>query len=86
MSVADFAEIIGKSVDTLYNLRAAGADLPPCYRFNRRVRMRRTEVDAWLESHREAPAPASQPGGGDTTPSAPRRERTELKPWLSGTR
>jgi predicted DNA-binding transcriptional regulator AlpA len=57
MSLADFAKIVGKSVATLYNERARGLDFPPSYDFNKKsVRLRRSDVDAWLEKFRRVPA------------------------------
>lgn len=59
MSLKDLADMLVMSVDTLYNQRYLGVDFPPTYQLNKKtVRLRRSEVDAWLEKRRQIPAAA----------------------------
>lgn len=58
MSAQQFAAIVGKSVETIYNERKRGEDLPPMYDFKKYLRFRKSEVDAWLMKHRNVTAGA----------------------------
>jgi predicted DNA-binding transcriptional regulator AlpA len=57
MSLAEFAKIVGKKISSIHNERSRGKDFPPSYSFSKKqVRLRRSDVDAWLEKHRKIPA------------------------------
>jgi predicted DNA-binding transcriptional regulator AlpA len=70
MGLSEFAAIVGKTIDTIYNERARGADFPDWYQFGKKIRMRRSHVDAWIECKRhqsaavqlaaQTPSPVSQ--------------------------
>lgn len=59
LSLSECAELLGLSAVSLYNLRHVGADLPPSYKYAGRVRYRRSDVLAWLETQREQPRAAA---------------------------
>lgn len=56
MDTEDFGAIVGKEKNTIEGGRSRGEDLPPCYRFGRRVRYKLSEVEAWIESKRHVPS------------------------------
>ncbi len=56
MGLAEFAVIVGKTIDTIYNERSKGADFPDWYGFGKKIRMRRSHVDEWVEKHRNIPS------------------------------
>jgi predicted DNA-binding transcriptional regulator AlpA len=58
MGLSEFAAIVGKTIDTIYNERARGADFPDWYQFGKKVRLRRSHVDAWIERKRHQSATA----------------------------
>lgn len=56
MDTEDFGAIPGWKKNTIEGKRSRGEDLPPCYRFGRRVRYKLSEVEAWIESKRRVPS------------------------------
>lgn len=46
----ELANLLGLSVQTIYNRRCMGAPLPIMITIGRRIRFRPTDVDAWLET------------------------------------
>lgn len=60
LSVAQVCDIIGfKSVESFYNKRSNGGDLPPMYKLGGKyVRFRKSEVDAWILKQRVVSAAA----------------------------
>ena len=56
MSLADVASYVRLPLRTLYDLRRRRIG-PPAYRLGRRLVHRRSEVDHWLEQHRDEQEP-----------------------------
>jgi excisionase family DNA binding protein len=62
-SVRDVARFLGVPAKTIYTWRACGEG-PPCFRVGKHLRFRPSEVEAWLETHRdEDPQILSGPRG-----------------------
>jgi excisionase family DNA binding protein len=57
LSTQELAEVLGVSVDTIYDWNSKGSG-PRRFRVGRHVRFRLTDVDEWLERH------AADGGGG----------------------
>ncbi len=55
LSLTETADLLGLTPAALYNLRHAGADLPPSYKYASKVKYRRSDVLTWLETKREHP-------------------------------
>lgn len=51
-TVRDVAQFLGVPVATIYTWRARG-DGPPGFRVGKHLRFRPSEVESWLEAHRE---------------------------------
>lgn len=58
ISLSECADLLGLTTAAMYNLRHAGADLPPSFRVANKIKFRRSDVDGWLETKREQPRPA----------------------------
>lgn len=60
----ELAVILGISVQTLYNRRSYGGDLPPSVHIGRLVRYRPSDVDAWIRGLARHPVTAEthEPG------------------------
>ena len=58
MDTEDVCAITGHAVNTFEGGRSRGADLPPHYKFRRRVRYKLSDVEAWIEARRVVPAAA----------------------------
>jgi predicted DNA-binding transcriptional regulator AlpA len=65
------AEVLGLSVQTLYNRRSNGASMPPAILIGNKVRYRPRDVERWLQSlqsgppadlHEHRPEPTRGPG------------------------
>lgn len=56
MDTEDLCAITGWEKNTIEGKRSRGEDLPPCYRFGRRIRYKLSEVEAWIESKRLVPS------------------------------
>lgn len=54
MSASEVADFLGISVHTLYQHRYRG-DSPPAFMVGNRIRYRRSDVEAWLQNHADAP-------------------------------
>jgi excisionase family DNA binding protein len=52
MGVEDLAEYLGIPEATVYKQRSEGTG-PPGYRIGKHVRWKRSEVEAWLEKHKD---------------------------------
>jgi excisionase family DNA binding protein len=52
MSVEDLMEYLDLPRDTIYKQRSEGTG-PPGYRLGKHLRWKRSEVDAWLEKHKD---------------------------------
>lgn len=50
LTIAQLAEYIGVSRQTVYNARCLGLNLPPAVRVARSARYRESDVKKWLES------------------------------------
>lgn len=64
------AQVLGLSVQTVYNRYSLGLSMPPAIKVGRLLRFRSHDVDAWLTS---CYAPTAQPV--ESTPLPPRRGR-----------
>lgn len=53
LTVREVAELLGKSREWVY--RRSDDGTLPCIRVGRSVRFKPTDLDAWLESHRQPP-------------------------------
>ncbi|NDV11808.1 helix-turn-helix domain-containing protein [Crenobacter sedimenti] len=53
LTPAELAEMLGLSVQTIYNLRSNGGALPPAIVVGRRVRYQLSDVEAWLQGQYE---------------------------------
>ena len=58
LTVEATAAYLGLTTAALYSARHIGSDLPPAYRLGSRLRYRRSDLDKWLDAHRETPRPA----------------------------
>lgn len=70
------ADLLGLSVQTLYNRRSLGASMPPAVRIGTKVRFRPRDVEDWLaglEVNKPAPVPTA--ADESAPPSARRRGR-----------
>lgn len=56
MDTDDLCAITGWTRNTIEGRRSRGEDLPPCYRFGRRVRYKFSDVIAWVERRRIVPS------------------------------
>ena len=54
-SVRDVARFLGVPAKTVYAWRSRGEG-PPCFRVGKHLRFRRSEVETWLETHRDEAA------------------------------
>lgn len=53
-----FAKLINMSLESVYNARSRGEDMPPTYKVGRCVLMRKSEFDAWILQRRKLTAEA----------------------------
>lgn len=52
LSLEKLCAITGDAVETLYNKLGHDRDMPPAYKFARKWRFRKSDVDAWLAQKR----------------------------------
>ena len=56
LDAKELAQYLGINLKTLYTYRHTNFPLPPAFNLGeRRMRWRKSEVDAWIESRREQP-------------------------------
>lgn len=67
---AQVADQLGVHIDTVRRIYIVPHGDLPCHRFGKQgtIRIAKTDLDTWIERHRDAPAPA--------TPERRRRRRT----------
>lgn len=54
LNVKELSEILGLSVNAIYDRRTRGGDLPPAIRItSRTLRWRRSDVELWIVEHQE---------------------------------
>lgn len=73
------ADLLGLSVQTLYNRRSLGASMPPAVRIGTKVRFRPSDVEAWLAELESGQSSAQPVQADDDAPSAPRRRGRPTK-------
>ena len=56
MDTEDLCPITGWSKSTIESRRSRGSDLPPCHIFDKKVRYKKSDVDAWVASKRRVPS------------------------------
>lgn len=56
MDTEDLAAITGWKKNTIEGKRSRGEDLPPEYKFGRKIKYKVKEVEAWVESKRRVPS------------------------------
>lgn len=56
MDTDDLCAITGWAKNTIEGRRSRGEDLPPCYRFGKRIRYKLSEVNAWIDRKRLIPS------------------------------
>jgi predicted DNA-binding transcriptional regulator AlpA len=49
----ELSALIALAQRTIYNRRATGGDLPPAIILGRRLRFRASDVERWMEKHKE---------------------------------
>lgn len=49
----ELSALIALAQRTIYNRRATGGDLPPAIVLGRRLRFRASDVERWMEKHKE---------------------------------
>jgi hypothetical protein len=54
----EFCSITGWAKGSFLNARSRGGDLPAVYKFGQKLRLRRSDVDSWLEKFRHESATA----------------------------
>jgi hypothetical protein len=52
----EFCSITGWAKGSFLNARSRGEDLPAVYKFGHKLRLRRSDVDSWLEKFRHESA------------------------------
>jgi excisionase family DNA binding protein len=53
LTPAELAQLLGLSLQTIYNRRNNGGSLPPAIMLGRQVRFRQEDVDTWLQEQYE---------------------------------
>lgn len=51
----ELSTLIALAQQTIYNRRATGGDLPPAIVLGRHVRFKASDVQQWMENHKENP-------------------------------
>ena len=52
LTAKDLGQLLGLAVQTIYNRRSIGADLPPALTYGRLLRFDAADVRAWLNAKR----------------------------------
>lgn len=63
LKAADVAQLLGISVDSLYQLRYLH-HAPPAIKIRGRLRWRRSDIDRWLDGQAEQSSASRHPSGG----------------------